>query len=673
MSKKGSPLKPTGADTPHKIYPRNLTARAAYVVTGNPMSTRPESGVGNSYPGLEYDLRNLDKAFFPGLRFDFHRDDGAILRSVDDRSDAAAAGLARADLTPVTGTGRLYLWAVLGRTAPVKNPDEIPLQLFNGLGGLDVWARVHDLAPGRIAILIGPYPGQGAQIPNGAVTALRGRLDAKRHLVRRDLAGALAWAVLVGERARYLDDAGVIDPEVYDPGDLTRSLCVPWQYDFRDCGCFYWASNKPDLVASADGSEPYLNFQRRDRGVVPDLRPPANQDWPAVRDAAEIDYAPLIEGGWNDLAIVLNDRESTMFNPAPVMHRRPKSLTQVKKELRYLATVEHAVSVEYLYAHYSINTPYAIDEAALEDLPETYSFDQRAPRVPANLTAQQTRIFIAAMEIFRIAVDEMRHLHWANEALFILSEPPECGRARTFGAINGLPKHFKLQPLTPEQLQWFIDVEKPSQVKQDQQGTVDGMYVWLLDSIERAPQQFPQAERLIELLKLIIDEGGGHYHRFLRVQEQLRGIPPRDYLIQARTDPGARVEAMLDLSDAYYANLLTALQLSFSAGEHSDGQLLNQSRRFMYGLHDINHQLAHARVMPKFTLPKQLPTAPRPRGPRTRLRAQRLRYVDGMESRLQKALTTFAKRVPGSAADQDMAARFRTANETTFATARRFV
>src|SRR5258706_6238652 len=54
-----------------KILPRNLTARAAYRVAGNPDITRPEDSVGNCYPGLDTDLRNLDRRFFPGLVFEF--------------------------------------------------------------------------------------------------------------------------------------------------------------------------------------------------------------------------------------------------------------------------------------------------------------------------------------------------------------------------------------------------------------------------------------------------------------------------------------------------------------------------------------------------------------------------------------------------------------------------
>ena len=45
-----------------KIFPRNLTAKSDYIVKGNSSGTRPESGVDNCYPGLEFDQRNLDKS-----------------------------------------------------------------------------------------------------------------------------------------------------------------------------------------------------------------------------------------------------------------------------------------------------------------------------------------------------------------------------------------------------------------------------------------------------------------------------------------------------------------------------------------------------------------------------------------------------------------------------------
>lgn len=584
-----------------KIFPRNLTARADYVVRGNPTNTRPESGVDNCYPGLEFDQRNLDKAFFPGLLFEFHRDDGAILRNILPNGLPAQKGLTDKDL-PV------YLWAVVGRTTIDQSNDDPPAFFFYGLNGLEVWRRVHDLLPERIAILLGPAPGFSALSASPSVVQTLDQLrKSGDSIIQRDANGNLQSAIFAGDRARYVDpETGVIDVEVYQPGDLTRSLCVPWQYDFRDCGCFYWAANKPDLVTSADGKELYLNFQRKDRTSSP----PDNilQQW--ARDQ-EYDYTDLIQGAWNNLPVVLNDRESEQFVPLPVPEV-PQLMTrqQVIDELRYLATVEHALCVEYLYAHYSLNAPIR--------LPGTYSPIGEQARslynslsLPDTVVDDQTRrIFAAANEILMVAIDEMRHLHWVNEALGLLGQPLSLDRAKRIGRAFDRP--FALQPLTPEQLQWFINVEKPSQAINE---GIDGMYVRLHTSIDRQPEVFAQHDRLIQLMKLIIDEGGDHYKRFLSVQNHLSNLSPTQYLRTLDDAPPGSTSAQLqDLSDENYKVLLGALQLTFSLGEKAGGAMLEESRRAMFNLHETNHILAskgiHARfTLPFATAPAALPTA----------------------------------------------------------------
>jgi hypothetical protein len=32
------------------------------------------------------------------------------------------------------------------------------------------------------------------------------------------------------------------------PGELTQSLCSPWQHDYRECSCYYWPASRPDYV-----------------------------------------------------------------------------------------------------------------------------------------------------------------------------------------------------------------------------------------------------------------------------------------------------------------------------------------------------------------------------------------------------------------------------------------
>src|SRR5687768_1249666 len=94
-------------DSAPKLLARNVAAfrvgqdpaSATRIASGNPVSTRLESGVGNCYPGLECDVRNLERRFFPFLEVDLSLfQDPAVppleVISVDlgGVADAAAAG-----------------------------------------------------------------------------------------------------------------------------------------------------------------------------------------------------------------------------------------------------------------------------------------------------------------------------------------------------------------------------------------------------------------------------------------------------------------------------------------------------------------------------------------------------------------------------------------------------
>lgn len=556
-------------DTPwNKIFPRNLTARADHAVRGNPAGSRPESGVDNCYPGLEFDQRVLDTTFFPGLSFEFHHSDGARLHSVGLTGPAAEQGLGDPDLP-------LFLWALCGRTTVDQDEAGAPTFTCTGLNGLDVWRRVHDLLPGTVAVLLGPQPGissPGSDVVGGSLNGFR---QQGRSLVQRDATGAVEAAVLVAARARYLDDGGVIDPEVYLPGELTRTLCAPWQYDFRDCGCFYWAASKPDIVTSSDGRFPNLNFQRRDRTSVP---PPIDGATLAGRRAQELDYAELVSD-WNSLPVVINDREGDSLGAPPAPAVEELSPEQVLDELDYLATVEHALCVEYLFAHYSLAAPM---------------------QLPSGAGTATRRVFAAAFEVFSVAVDEMRHLRWVNEALNLLGRPPNVGRADRIH--RQLDRPFALEPLTPEQLDWFIEVERPSQ---STASGIDGMYVQLLVTIDRRPDLFPERNRLVHLIKLIINEGVDHFQRFTAVKEQLAGLPPEQYLRPLDQPADDLARSLAELSNQNYEVLLGALSASFALGDRAAGALLEQSRRAMFSLHETNHVLASRGVAPPFTLPAE--------------------------------------------------------------------
>ena len=592
-----------------KIFPRNLTARAAYIVPGNPASSRPEDGVDNSYPGLEIDVRNLQKYFFPGLYFEVYRGNGARLAGLTPPDRAAqwlSLGLKEDDLQD-----NLYLWILQGKTAAEQNtanPPAIDFVNTQGLGGLYAWRKINALFSGKIAVAIAPEPPAAGEKLEAVKARLAEAWQNNRSSVQRDSEDKLEYAVLIAQRATYLSQEGVIDPDVYRPGELTRTLCTPWTYDFRDCQCFYWASNKPDVVSGEDDKYPYLNFQRKNWQVEPQTEDIANSY--QARREREIDYAEMMID-WEQLRPVVNSREcGQSYKPEAPPQGPILTLEEIKTELTYLATVEHALAVQYLYAYYSVNTP------------------QNEPNDP-DLRA--FRLWKGANEIFKIAIDEMRHLRWANQVLKLLGSPTIVKRASKLGRRFQTP--FYLQSLTNPQLQWFVDVERPSR------STIiglDGMYVGIQTSLQQltASEIDPEIQRrAVEIIKLIIDEGEGHYVRFSTAQQNLafyddagRGILPQyirggNWSNQSEPRPdvpggilygaphrepqgteGAELQAQ---SDSLYLTLLILLKIALAMeDEQVSGASLRQAIACMFKMNAINFQLANQEMTPLFTIPE---------------------------------------------------------------------
>lgn len=605
-----------------KIFPRNLTARAAYIVPGNPTSSRPEAAVDNCYPGLEMDARNIQKFFIPGLYFEVYRSDGARLAELSPAKLAKVwerQGLTQEDLSH-----DLMLWVMKGRTAATQPIDDPPTTTLSGkdqhglrLDGLYAWRKARDLFPGRVAIGFGPGYGKPKSAAYGAANAALEKLWAERGPgptleIERDKSGTLLWAVLVAERSTYLNQEGVLEPEVYAPGELTRTLCTPWTYDFRDCQCFYWASNKPDIVASEDGQYEHLNFQRHSRDIEPQTEDIA-YGYEARRDQ-EIDYAEMMVD-WEQLRPVLNGREfgqSYVPPPGPAGDQI-FTVEELREQLHYVATVEHGLAVQYLYAYYSIDAPYA---------------------KPASSSVEDSRRWSAAQEIFEIAIDEMRHFRWANEVLKLIGGETTVHRSAELGRRLNVP--FYLQSLTSQQLQWFINVERPSRSVQE---GLDGMYVKILRSLQEdsCPVGIDPESRMraIDIVKLIIDEGEAHYVRFSTAQQNLafydrsrrsnlpdyvrRGrwrvesdVPKRVPLTSFYGAPVAEDKSsnsdgftLQERSDHLYQALLYLLSAAFGIrGEAQSGKALSHAIGLMFRMNKVNLALAAQGWTPLFQLPE---------------------------------------------------------------------
>ena len=216
------------------IDPKNLSAQLRYRAIGNPPTTKPASAIGNCFPGLEFDFRNVWRRIFVGIVL--HEADNLVV-DVDAGAPAGVQAVRGKRLVSVNGvavttavTGPRVAGGAIETLSPSTN-----IEWTNALA--DVVTR----------------PG---------VTARCVFQD-----FDDDTGNAVGQPVTLDLEVRALLEDAVISRSAVEPGELTQSLCSPWQNDYRECGCYYWAASRPDFVNVDTSVNPSVghNWWQRNR------------------------------------------------------------------------------------------------------------------------------------------------------------------------------------------------------------------------------------------------------------------------------------------------------------------------------------------------------------------------------------------------------------------------
>ena len=222
--------------------------------------------------------------------------------------------------------------------------------------------------------------------------------------------GAPGTVTLTAKRARYLDDNGTLSA-AFLPGELSQSLCSPWTHDFRDCGCFYWASNHPDIAqpvmpAGTSPGQPWnaaVAWERRDRTI--NSTPPAKATEAAPgRSNCAITRSTI--AGKNCILSSDAGRSPYHFPRRRFRACRLPDRAELLANLNYAAGVELAVAQEYLAAAYSLKPESSL--AANSD----FTWRRKAARA----------------EFMRVAIGEMRHTRAVNDVIRGISDPAPSNR-----------------------------------------------------------------------------------------------------------------------------------------------------------------------------------------------------------------------------------------------------
>lgn len=241
---------------PTSIEPLNLTAQLKYRGRGNPPNSHPDSSIANCFPGLEFDFRAIWRFAFEGIRV--HEAYNLVLEVHDPT--LASHGVA-ANMTILSVDGDSVRVTVEGPTVP--GGPTVQLRENNNLEWTNSLARIVEQHAGE--------------------------------LVDVEFEGSTGPFV-VSLRVRSLfERATVISEQAAPVGALTQGLCSPWQADYRECGCYYWAASRPDFVNAEqqDGETVGHNWMlkdRRDNNKAP-MTDPATHD--RIGDPSQISYEDL--------------------------------------------------------------------------------------------------------------------------------------------------------------------------------------------------------------------------------------------------------------------------------------------------------------------------------------------------------------------------------------------
>ena len=595
------------ADSDATLVPRNLTARAAYHVAGNPATSRPEDAVGNCYPGLELDVRNLDRRFFPGLVFDYvARDDkfspysqpeiyGARLRFIDtmdpelaadDKSARSLMAALEGDVGTALTSGTWYVDWVEQHGKRISMDQQHEDGTSSPLDGLYVWRIIRGLDP--LSRTVGT---EEAPVTVGLVCRDDGRKE-----------------MLQGWRRTFADQRTGVLSLAYVPGELLQSLCSPWQHDFRDCGCHYWASNHPDVVlgevlpgsatlpddasANPERANVLLDWLRSDRGI--DLDAAAlnyvGRNRPFQLDHYEINHR------WQDLNVVVNDTEiGTTWSPTTEAlanpFATPDELAAILRER--LAPLEMALAIEYLYARFTIVAPEGTASADHPTLRDDVTF---------------IRHFLLLT-----ATSEMVHLRLANQLLWELYEaglvvdppyepvleparlipapsppnrPPDAATSTSPAPGDGWRwRPRALRPLTLDVVDDFIAIEHPD-------AAIDVSYQRVAATL-RLPvyprHLYPTAQR-------ILNDGNDHYGRFRDIRRLIEstyvGAPELAYLRPVQIGTPEQARAALDAYESIRTNLAQAYADDAQNDVAASASFVLAARQSMNTLLAVGEELA---------------------------------------------------------------------------------
>jgi hypothetical protein len=264
------------------ISTTDIMAQIHYQATGNPLSVLPLTAISNCFPGLEFDFRNLWRRAFEGI----------VLLECNNyviETDSEHSNLCHHRLLAVDGKPTAMVTSGPALPSVVANTGSIKLTTLDNPNGVSFmeWSN----------LLVHVLQKQGQEV-ECEFTA-----DESDDEVIPDTVKKITVKLRV--RRFFVEGTAEFSKDVLEPGELTQGLCAPWQNDYRECACYYWAASRPDYVNVQPGPDGLS------RGDVWMARERTGQYIPDDRkDARLLTYDELFTAWQKELKFIVRGKDA---------------------------------------------------------------------------------------------------------------------------------------------------------------------------------------------------------------------------------------------------------------------------------------------------------------------------------------------------------------------------
>ncbi|MBV8327588.1 hypothetical protein [Chryseobacterium sp.] len=221
----------TYEDSPgaNALQASNLTAQMHYLGKGNPFSVLPRSAISNCFPGLEFDFRNLWRRAFQNIVL--IENNNYVIETDPSLADQNLVGcrLVAIDNKPtmVATTGPVFPGGDNISLITAANPNGVSFMEWSNSMAMVLQKQGQEVV---CHFTNEPCPTE--------IVVTADELDDTKRFRKITL------------KVNYFFDKGtsVLSDAIIKPGEMTQGLCAPWQNDYRECACYYWAASRPDFV-----------------------------------------------------------------------------------------------------------------------------------------------------------------------------------------------------------------------------------------------------------------------------------------------------------------------------------------------------------------------------------------------------------------------------------------